>query len=620
MLVWLLLGCNLGPSHKPEKASNGLRSLNGQVSGELPASAGASSEKTRNGSKSGLSSRALPVAVGAPVGPSAGRGGQNSYVSGNFAQARKQNTEYVRRGGLLMPVFDSDSGRESPLRAHDGQGSVLGGRGAPSGVGDGGDAQGRGGQGREESTWTTIETIIGSGAQGAVADADAWKAAAGAITFQAEPAALHGAQAMVHTLLATEVELKDVDVSWVTQLTLDRLPLLREALARWHGPASVTLYVRDLPRALKLIYPLRAAVDVHMVLADLHEGRVYPVNTLRNVAINKCRTAWMALVDADFVPNAELYPQLLEHVNALPAPEGDGRDGRQVYVLPAFQLNKDKRAAAVPTTKQDLLRMGDRVSQVHPEAGRDIAHKPTDYAKWRTATEPYAVRYQMPYEPYYVANKRIPRYNATFVGYGNDKTSQCYELWRAGFRYVVLPYAFVFHMDHPRGEWLTTDTEWMLRGPRTLEEFISQVDDRYRGASSGADGTGGRAEVGAAAINASVSEVGKDCFSACEAAGLECLGTKIDTVNTCAAMQAAYGVATCPECSSDFYGHDLPAYNQGMRKCLLNNKPEAFPLSCAATQPSSRRLCPCGAPLSEWLTPKWVHAFKVQHKLYGGEV
>ena len=32
------------------------------------------------------------------------------------------------------------------------------------------------------------------------------------------------------------------------------------------------------------------------------------------------------------------------------------------------------------------------------------------------------VTYRMPYEPYYVANKRIPRYDVSFLGYGNDKT------------------------------------------------------------------------------------------------------------------------------------------------------------------------------------------------------
>ena len=53
------------------------------------------------------------------------------------------------------------------------------------------------------------------------------------------------------------------------------------------------------------------------------------MNTLRNVAINKCRTHWMALVDADFVPNALLYSQLLEHLRAVKG-EGDN----EIYVLP----------------------------------------------------------------------------------------------------------------------------------------------------------------------------------------------------------------------------------------------------------------------------------------------
>jgi hypothetical protein len=84
-----------------------------------------------------------------------------------------------------------------------------------------------------------------------------------------------------------------------------------QMLERWNGPASVTLYSRDLLKELSLIKPLRKRVDFHLVLADFHPGRIYPVNTLRNVAINKCRTNWMALVDADFVPNEGLYESLL---------------------------------------------------------------------------------------------------------------------------------------------------------------------------------------------------------------------------------------------------------------------------------------------------------------------
>jgi hypothetical protein len=96
-------------------------------------------------------------------------------------------------------------------------------------------------------------------------------------------------------------------------------------LQRWSGPASVTIYCRNLTVDLAAIAPFRERVDFHLVLADFHAGRLYPVNTLRNVAIDNCRTHWMLLVDADFVPNMGLYEQLLPHVPAWERGDNAGR-------------------------------------------------------------------------------------------------------------------------------------------------------------------------------------------------------------------------------------------------------------------------------------------------------
>ncbi len=82
-------------------------------------------------------------------------------------------------------------------------------------------------------------------------------------------------------------------------------------MERWDGPGSVTLYCRDIKKDLAAIAPFRDRVDFHLVLADLHPGRTYPVSALRNVAIDKCRTNWMLLVDAAFVSNVGLYQYLL---------------------------------------------------------------------------------------------------------------------------------------------------------------------------------------------------------------------------------------------------------------------------------------------------------------------
>ncbi len=86
-------------------------------------------------------------------------------------------------------------------------------------------------------------------------------------------------------------------------------------MKRWNGPASVTISCRNLASDLAAIAPFCERVDFHLVLADFHPGRLYPVNTLCNVAIDNCRTNWMLLVDADFVLNMGLYEQLLPRLS-----------------------------------------------------------------------------------------------------------------------------------------------------------------------------------------------------------------------------------------------------------------------------------------------------------------
>lgn len=271
-----------------------------------------------------------------------------------------QYSRAQKRGGLLIPSFDglpSVKSADSKQTASPPPANVASPQDAAAAM-PGQDASPPATRasplsGDPGSMWPIIESmVVNSGDTD-----DVWKALAANITFQAESPALHGAQAMVHTLQATDVVLKKIDISWVTQLTPDRLYLFKQMLERWDGPASATIYVHDLAAALKLCYPLRKRVDFHLVLADLHPGRLYPVNTLRNVAINKCRTHWMALVDADFIPNADLYAQLVRHVNAL---QGDGDDS--IYILPAFQLQPSKGGRSVPMTKTELLEMGEKVS------------------------------------------------------------------------------------------------------------------------------------------------------------------------------------------------------------------------------------------------------------------
>ena len=200
-------------------------------------------------------------------------------------------------------------------------------------------------------------------------------------------------------------------------------------------------------------FPLAYFTPVHCrhrhAALRLQQG-LYPVNTLRNVALNNARTDFVILADVDFVPGRNVYEDTKAFVQQLIA-QGK-QDEKKVYVLPAFEI--DGGDQTVPETFDQLKAMGKRIHQVHNDGGREIAHKYTMYEVWMDASEPYPVAYKFPYEPYILAPRFIPRYDVRFFGYGNDKASHNYELNAAGFQFNVFPKHYVVHVRHAQGSWV----------------------------------------------------------------------------------------------------------------------------------------------------------------------
>jgi hypothetical protein len=88
------------------------------------------------------------------------------------------------------------------------------------------------------------------------------------------------------------------------------------------------------------------------------------------------------------------------------------------------------------------------------DEGARMAHAATDYSNWRQASAPYEVPFAFPYEPYVVVRRAtVPRYDTRYVGYGNDKVQHAISMGKAGFKFKVVPEAFVIHVDHQPGEW-----------------------------------------------------------------------------------------------------------------------------------------------------------------------
>ena len=237
----------------------------------------------------------------------------------------------------------------------------------------------------------------------------------------------------------------EFDVTLVAQLSSDRLMMLEQLCQRWDGPMSISFYgsnsdVQDLLKfhsSSPILQDCRARLGLHVVYKS---GQFYPINYLRNVALDNVRTPYSFLSDIDFLPMDGLYPYLKEAIKVL------GLDKR-AFIVPAFEtlLYRFK----FPASKSKLLRMLENGSiftfRYHVwKAG----HSATNYDHWKDASIPYRVSWSHDYEPYIIVQSNALRYDERFIGFGWNKVSYIMELDARGYEFVVLPDPFIIHLPH----------------------------------------------------------------------------------------------------------------------------------------------------------------------------
>ncbi|CAG9571674.1 unnamed protein product [Danaus chrysippus] len=214
------------------------------------------------------------------------------------------------------------------------------------------------------------------------------------------------------------------DVTLVLQLSMDRLQFLERIVKYWEGPLSAAIYLSDCEvtklesfiRDWSSTLNIRNNIGYHLVFK--HDSVHYPVNYLRNVALENVNTPYVFLMDADFVPMAGLYRYLRESIKVInPYPQ------KKCLVVPAFETQRYR--ASPPRNKEELLsRLSiNHIGDVAPFRSREWprGHRPTNYIRWSTATAPYEVDWQSDYEPYLVAHRSIPKYDTRFSGFGWNK-------------------------------------------------------------------------------------------------------------------------------------------------------------------------------------------------------
>lgn len=241
------------------------------------------------------------------------------------------------------------------------------------------------------------------------------------------------------------------EVSLLTQLTMDRFEILERMLTSWTGPASVVLYLDD-AEAVQL--PAKVARSAHLrsrksvAYHVVYKRQIYnPINYLRNVLVNNSRTPFAFFVDIDLVPSRTLYEHLKQLVRKFMSDPGK----KQLLVVPAFQMFDDLKSST-PTNKKQLLPFLSNETIVGYGMKRNwkLGHRPTDYARWVNATQPYQATFANAYEPYVVIRQdNEARYNEVLLERMGDKNAYSRLLYKMGYKFFVIPEDFIVHIPHP---------------------------------------------------------------------------------------------------------------------------------------------------------------------------
>ncbi|RZC38770.1 Glyco transf 49 domain containing protein [Asbolus verrucosus] len=279
-----------------------------------------------------------------------------------------------------------------------------------------------------------------------------------------------------------------------TQTSLDKIASLIEVSANWNGPISLaTFAASDDELNSLLLYILflrecnakiREQVSFHFAFPQSQRPRnlnidfdklqqmncanpfgvlqqlvkqylkgttkwrtklPYPQNHLRNLARKNCQSKFVFLTDVDIIPSRNMAEELDAFLEQAVC------KGQCAYVIPTYELDDRVR---FPPNKTELIRLANK------GLARPFHHKvfiynqfATNFTKWQSSLNEIpevhishpVTNFEFLYEPFYVAPDTVPPHDERFVGYGYTRNSQVYEMYVAGYEFLVLSPIFTCH-------------------------------------------------------------------------------------------------------------------------------------------------------------------------------
>lgn len=316
----------------------------------------------------------------------------------------------------------------------------------------------------------------------------------------------------------SEMDQADPRVTLVMQSTPDRLWILKQTCQRWTDPITLVLFLDSEEQSLAADATLAQNGECHQLTIVRHlmnpaseeNGKeLYPVNRLRNLALDTVQTSHVLMIDIDFVPSASLAAIIHSALIARNEARGGTIDSshlpleeKEAIVVPAFERIspaelcegsncepdsvKDLSNLSLPGSFDELLACvkdhnhcrvfqshnnldghsstrsdawlqrkwynEDELSPISSIPGNAMSD--IDWTRIRTLQCFDSVRY----EPYVVlrwcsSSKEnpgpvAPYYDERFHGYGKNKIELISHLRVMGYTFSILPEGYIIHAPH----------------------------------------------------------------------------------------------------------------------------------------------------------------------------
>ncbi|KAK8791148.1 hypothetical protein WA158_005779 [Blastocystis sp. Blastoise] len=256
---------------------------------------------------------------------------------------------------------------------------------------------------------------------------------------------------------------RDIDITLATHSTIDQLLYLHYVEERWPGKINIAICssFNDSTIAANSL-SLTHSNRIHISMYITEDPDRYPINILRNIAIQSVRTTYFLMIDIDVIPSVYLYEHSLLYLSSI-----SSFSHTFMYVIPYFETqntlpNKScaqsteqcqlEKLKEIPVNKKHLKRCLKSQFCLDPFR-KDSKHSYIPDAFFLKKSEAVSIGNTIQYyhEPYFIIEKSsfLPIYNEALSIYEGDRYEYIIHLYCKGYKPVILNQEFLVHLSHP---------------------------------------------------------------------------------------------------------------------------------------------------------------------------